>query len=212
MPLDQIINHDSNTRIFVWKITETLEELSANSKLNDHSISRLANMKSELHQRGFLSVRKLLAKAGYSDFDLYYDQFGKPNLNDGKHISISHSHECSAIIISDKIVGIDLELKRDKIAIIAHKFMDCDFPLNKESADYISILTVNWGVKESVFKIRNEPGISFKDHIYVCAFEMNAKKTTAKLNFNGLHAAFDVYFDKVGEYMLVYAFEKDTNA
>ena len=212
MPLDQIINHDVSTQIFVWKITETLEELSANVNLNKNSLSRLANMKSELHQRGFLSVRKLLAKAGYSDFDLYYDQFGKPNLKDGKHISISHSHECSAIIISDKTVGIDLELRRDKIAIIAHKFMDCEFPLDKKSPDYISKLTINWGVKESVFKIRNEPGISFKDHIHVCAFDMDAKKTTAKLNFNGLHAAFEVHFAEVGEYTLVYAFEKDPNA
>jgi hypothetical protein len=31
-------------------------------------------MKSEMHQRGFLSVRKLLQTAGYTDFDLYYDE------------------------------------------------------------------------------------------------------------------------------------------
>jgi hypothetical protein len=27
-------------------------------------------------QRGFLSVRKLLQRAGYNDFDLYYDELG----------------------------------------------------------------------------------------------------------------------------------------
>jgi hypothetical protein len=32
-------------------------------------------MKSHLHQRGFLSVRKLLQEAG-NDLDLYYDELG----------------------------------------------------------------------------------------------------------------------------------------
>jgi hypothetical protein len=45
-------------------------------------------MKSELHQR-FLSVRKLLQEASYNDFDLSYDELGKPHLKDGKHISIT---------------------------------------------------------------------------------------------------------------------------
>jgi hypothetical protein len=51
-----------------------------------------SGMKSELHQRGFLSVRKLLQEASYNDFDLSYDELG-PHLKDGKHISITHSYQ-----------------------------------------------------------------------------------------------------------------------
>ena len=61
-------------------------------------------MKSDLHQRGFLSVRHLLKEVGYSDADLIYDEFGKPHLKDGKHISITHSFTFSAIIISDTLL------------------------------------------------------------------------------------------------------------
>jgi phosphopantetheinyl transferase len=35
-------------------------------------------------------------------------------LKDGKHISITHSYQFSAIIISDQTVGIDIELQREK--------------------------------------------------------------------------------------------------
>jgi phosphopantetheinyl transferase len=61
----------------------------------------------------FLSVRKLLQEASYNDFDLSYDELGKPHLKDGKHF-ITHSYQFSAIIISDQTVGIDIELQREK--------------------------------------------------------------------------------------------------
>ncbi|WP_321539515.1 4'-phosphopantetheinyl transferase family protein [Flavobacterium piscinae] len=72
-------------------------------------------MKSESHQKGFMAVRMLLQYNGYTDFDLYYDEFGKPHLKDGVNISISHSFDFSVIILSDKNVGIDLELRRDLV-------------------------------------------------------------------------------------------------
>ena len=101
MPIYQTITHNSATKIYIWKIEESFETLLNEVVLNHNSQVRLNGMKSELHQRGFLSVRKLLQHAGYSDLDLYYDAFGKPHLNDGKHISITHSHEFSAIILNN---------------------------------------------------------------------------------------------------------------
>jgi 4'-phosphopantetheinyl transferase len=102
MPLFKTINHNSNTQILIWKITESFSELFEQVILNDSNRNRLNTMKSEMHQRAFLSVRKLLQIAGFTDLDLYYDAFGKPHLNGDKHISITHSHEFSAIIISDE--------------------------------------------------------------------------------------------------------------
>src|SRR4030095_14660533 len=129
---------------------------------------------------------KLFQEAGYTDFDLYYDEFGKPHLHDGKHISITHSHQFSAIILSDQVVGIDIELQREKIIRIADKFTETEFAFleAEEKEEYIRKLTVIWGVKEAIFKIRNEKGISFKEHIKVCAFEMNAMQTKAELHFD----------------------------
>ena len=165
MPLYNTITVNPSTQILVWKITETFEELFGQVVLNDTNRIRLDGMKSEMHQRAFLSVRKLLQETGHTDLDLYYDEFGKPHLYDGKHISITHSHDFSAIIISDETVGIDIELQREKIIRIADKFCDSEFQYlePEKKQDYIRKLTVIWGVKEAIFKIRNEKGISFKD-------------------------------------------------
>ncbi|WP_140485669.1 4'-phosphopantetheinyl transferase family protein [Flavobacterium sp. GSA192] len=210
MPLFKKIQFNSVTAIYVWKIAEPLEQLFEEVSLNPKCQSRIEGMKSELHQRGFLSVRKLLNEAGYTDFDLYYDEFGKPHLHDRRHISITHSYEFSSIIISDETVGIDIELQREKIIRIADKFCDAEFQyLNREKTEeYVKKLTVIWGAKEAIFKIRNEKGISFKDHIAVDDFDLNQTQTTASLNFNGVHKEFNVYFEEIEHFTLVYVLEK----
>jgi phosphopantetheinyl transferase len=210
MPLFKTILHNSKTEILVWKITETLEQLLLEVILNEKSKARLAGMKSVSHQCGFLSVRKLLQEKGYTDFDLYYDEFGKPHLNDGRHISISHSHEFSTIILSDQNCGIDLEMQREKIITIAHKFAEHEFEFLKDVGEknYIRQLTVIWGAKEAVFKIRNEEGISFKDHIYVTPFNIEMKASVALLRFGLLNMNYNIFFEEVDHFTLVYAFQQ----
>ena len=210
MPLLKTINFNPTTEILLWKITESLAELSAEVTLNPKNQQRFNGMKSELHQRAFLSVRKLLQFKGYTDFNLEYDQYGKPHLHDGKHISISHSHEYATLIISDEIAGIDIEMQREKIIKIAPKFAEKELEfLEKENQEYIRKLTVIWGVKESIFKIRNEVGISFKDHIHVLPFEIDAKSGTANLHFQNKLIQFKYHFIEIDNFNLVYAFQQN---
>ena len=210
MPLYKIINVSSTTQISIWKITETFEELRLQVSLKPKTEKRLNGMKSEMHQLAFLSVRMLLQQAGYTDFDLHYDEFGKPYFLDGKYVSITHSHQFAAIIISDETVGIDMELQREKIIRIADKFVnekELDRLKSFDVQDYVKKLTVKWGAKESIFKIRNEKGISFKDHIQVKPFEIGEKATIATLEMGNLKQEFSIYFEEFEGFTLVYAFE-----
>jgi 4'-phosphopantetheinyl transferase len=211
MPLYKTINFSPTTQILVWEITESLEELLGQVVLKEKTVLRLNKMKSEMHQRAFLSVRMLLKESGYTDFELHYDEFGKPYFLDGKHVSITHSHHFSAIIISDETVGIDIEMQREKIIRIADKFVN-DKELNRlrsfDTEDYIKKLTIKWGAKEAIFKIRNEKGISFKDHIQVNPFEIEDQITTAILEFENIKQQFSIYFEEFENFTLVYALEK----
>ena len=210
MPLYKVINHSIDTTIYVWRIEESSLDLFDSVVIADKSVVRLSGMKSDLHRRGFLSVRMLLQEAGYSDNDLFYDDLGKPHLSDGKHISISHSYNFATIIVSKIAVGIDMEKIREKMAIIAPRFMEDNFTFpSSEDPEYIRKLTIVWGVKEAIFKIRNEKGISFKNHIKVEPFEMLTQKGLAHLHFQGLHQVFEVHFLQVQNFILVYGFETD---
>lgn len=165
MPLYKTIHHNSNTQILIWDITESFEQLNQEVQLNEKNQLRLNGMKSEIHQRAFLSIRKLLTLVGYSDFDLEYDAFGKPHLADHNYISITHSHHFSAIIVSNEPVGIDIEMQREIILKIAHKFVNDD-ELNRlqktDLTEYIKKLTVKWGLKKPFLKSKTRRALALK--------------------------------------------------
>jgi phosphopantetheinyl transferase len=197
------------TNLYLWKITEDFNTLFRDVQLKDVSLARLESMKSESHQKGFMAVRLLLQYLGYTDFDLYYDEFGKPHLQDGTHISISHSNGFSGIAISDQNIGLDIEQLKEKTLKIASRFMEVSHLENLSEPEKIKKATVIWGVKETVFKVKNEIGISFIDHISETNFEFNDKKTTVKLDFNNQIEFFETVFDSVEDYIYVCAFQKE---
>jgi 4'-phosphopantetheinyl transferase len=195
MPLYKTIAPNSQTTVKIWKITESYDDLFESVRLKPKSLERVIDMKSELHQRGFLSVRKLLKEFGYEDVDLHYDENGRPYLKNGKHISITHSFTFSAIIISDEVVGIDIEKQRDKITIIAHKFIDYEFDfLKEEDVDYIKKLTSIWCVKESLYKLFATPGLSFKEHCLVIPFSVEDENTTAWIDYENKKHRYNINF------------------
>jgi len=216
MPLFQTIECNQNTRILIWEITESFEELRSRVVLKEKTQLRLNGMKSEMHQRAFLSVRMLIQEMGFTDKDLHYDEFGKPYFDCDNYISITHSYHFAAIIISDETVGIDMELQREKIIRIGDKFTDyeCKYLQPDSSEEYIKKLTVIWGAKEAIFKIRNEKGISFKDHIQIESFSLEESKTQASLHFDNLVKDFEVHYKEIqsknseDKFTLVFAFEK----
>lgn len=210
MPLYKSQTIDSETQLLVWKINESRDELLAGVQLKDVCQSRLSGMKSEQHQRGFLSVRMLLQEAGYTDFDMYYAPDGKPHLKDGRNISVTHSHGFSAIIISSRNVGIDLEMQREKIITIAEKFAINEMAYLEPSHlhDYVRSLTIIWGIKEALFKMISRQGMSFKGHMHVHPFIPADGEGTATVNFEEINRNYLCYFVEIEGFTLVYTFEE----
>ncbi len=206
MPLYKSISPNSQTTVKIWKITESFDDLMLSVNLKPESLKRVMGMKSELHQRGFLSVRRLLQEFGYEDADLFYDENGKPHLKDGKQISITHSFNFAAIIISDLVIGIDIEKQRDKIQIIAHKFIDYENDyLDKAASDYVEKLTVIWCVKESLYKLFATPGLSFKQHCLVIPISDGANETVAWIDYEGRKCSYNIEFLEFEGFTCAYA-------
>ncbi|UNY99528.1 4'-phosphopantetheinyl transferase superfamily protein [Zhouia spongiae] len=207
MPLYKTITTPNNSKVLIWKIEESYEELLQGIQLTDNCRTRVASMKSEIHQRGFLSVRHLLKKAGYKASDLFYNSSGKPHLKDGKHISITHSFTFAAIIVSDGVIGIDIEKQRDKIGVIAHKFIDYEF--NYLSSDQVRELTVVWCVKESLYKAFATDGMSFKQHTKVIPFEIGEQETTGWIIYNDQLEKYEIKFLEFEGFTCAYAIKSE---
>jgi phosphopantetheinyl transferase len=207
MPLYKTITVEPGIKAYIWRVTESEEELSAAVVLQPKTLLRISGMKSQLHRRAFLSIRHLLEKAGYNDKDLYYDKAGKPHLKDGGFISISHSHQYTGIIVSSGTeVGIDIEKQREKILRIAHKFTPIEeYRTIANTEALIRKLTLVWGAKESLYKIYATKGLSFLHHINIMDFSMSDSKTTGEILYKGKTSNYDISFIEFDSFSCVYA-------
>ena len=208
MALYKTLTVNKATKVLIWKIEESISKLQEGIVLSGNSTTRLNSMKSQLHQRGFLSIRHLLKEVGYSDADLIYDEFGKPHLKNGKFISITHSFTFTAIIVSDKFhVGIDIEKQREKILKIAHKFTPFEEYKTIANVDaLISKLTIVWGAKESLYKIYGKKKLLFLHHIYIEDFKFADEKTTGEIRYNGENTAYNISFLEFEGFTCVFAY------
>ena len=208
MALYKTLTVNKATKVLIWKIEESISKLQEGIVLSENSTTRLNSMKSQLHQRGFLSIRHLLKEVGYTDADLFYDEFGKPHLKNGKYISITHSFTFSAIIVSDKFhVGIDIEKQREKILKIARKFTPFEEYKTIANVDaLISKLTIVWGAKESLYKIYGKKKLLFLHHIYIEDFKFADEKTTGEIRYNGENTAYNISFLEFEGFTCVFAY------
>ena len=202
MPFLKNIIIDDQTKIKIWKVT--LDELSHN-ELNNEDKELLKKKRSDLLREQFLATRKMLAFEN-SDYKITYDLDGKPNLNNEYNISISHSHELVAFVISVNCkAGIDVQLKEIKIFNIQNKFLNKFEKFNIGEDPSIDILTMIWTSKESIYKAIGLKGISFSENIKIDGV-VEKDKTAQGYYINGAEKVkFDLKFFYIDEYIICYA-------
>jgi len=170
---------DDQTMLSVWKIEETEAQLLSGLQLKQHEldlIATLSNGKRALHWLSTrLLLRTMLNTADYIDCQM--DEHGKPFLvNSDVHISLSHSYDYAAVIISkNRKVGVDIELIKMKIKSIKHKFLSDIELAQKQIGDNTDGLYVCWCAKEAIYKWHGKKGLEFKQHIHIKPFKLNDK-------------------------------------
>ncbi|RZJ74981.1 MAG: 4'-phosphopantetheinyl transferase superfamily protein [Flavobacterium sp.] len=167
---------DDQSVLAVWKIEETEEQLLSSLQLKQHEldvIASLSNGKRALHWLATrVLLRTMLNTADYIDCQM--DEHGKPYLvNSDTHISLSHSYDYAAVIISKgKQVGVDIELIKMKIKSIKHKFLSDVELAQKQIGDNTNGLYVAWCAKEAIYKWHGKKGLEFKQHIHIKPFKL----------------------------------------
>lgn len=119
---------------------------------------------------------------------------GKPMLETGEHISISHTGDWIAMVMSEKIpVAIDIEIANRDISKIKQRYTTDDEirSLSKIYPGNPEILI--WSCKESLFKILNTRAVHFKEQL-----KFSEVVSNGKLRWSVDHASFK------GEYLVNY--------
>ena len=164
MSLQKIIK-ENNRIIALWKNEESLAELL---KLMPHV--SVSHIKSEKRKKEYLSVRILLHKL-LPKSTLSYNKYNAPELDEKQFISISHSDDLLAIMLSNKRIGIDIEKISSKALQVSSKFIlnNKHDELSKEKA------TLIWCCKEAIFKWYQKGDIDFKNDICLERFHIKEK-------------------------------------
>lgn len=204
---------DPNTSFAIWRIEESAEELLAQLQLKHHETSYLDTLVSGKRNLHWLSTRVLLRTMMHTNeyIDCQVDSSGKPFLTNFPHqISLSHSYDYAAVMVSkDKAVGIDIELIKDKIERISHKFMSED-ELSFIGNNRIEHLYVCWCAKEAVYKLHGKKNISFLDDIRITPFPyLESGSFQAHLDTGNEINDYTVHYDKFDGYMIGYVTDND---
>lgn len=139
-----------NTRIRLWEVTESIDELTAQYPNADYSVWE--NTRLEKRKREWLG-RQFLMQSEDPPVVVHYAATGKPLLNQG-FISLSHSEDLVAMVLSDKPVGVDIQTPVEQIARIRTKFCRQDELDGAAIApNPLEFLTRIWSAKEALFKI-----------------------------------------------------------
>jgi 4'-phosphopantetheinyl transferase EntD len=103
-------------------------------------------------------------------------------------------------------VGIDIEMQRDKILRIAHKFTPIEeYRTLANTEAIIRKLTIVWGAKEALYKIYAQQGLSFLKHINVMDFAFEDARTVAEITYKGQKSHYEIAFLEFEGFTCVYA-------
>jgi 4'-phosphopantetheinyl transferase len=212
MPVIFLEEIEKDTFIGLWKIEENPAELENQLQLKDHELGVLRSLQGNKRNLHWLATRVLLRKMLNTEdyIDCRPDENGKPILlNLPHHISLSHSYDYAAVMISkEKRVGIDIEIIKTKIERVKNKFMtdeELSFIDNKNPIEH---LYACWCAKEALYKLNGKKETSFKDNIRLQAFEYAEKgKLNGHINKKDSASNYTIFYKRFEDYMVGYVYE-----
>jgi 4'-phosphopantetheinyl transferase len=210
MPLLFKKNYSTQTLVGVWQIDET-EFFFLNQLLLSNEEQLEMALLAPRKRLEWLAVRYLLhLLLGNTERQACSkDEFGKPFLqnNPSLHISLSHSQDKVAVVVSTQRVGIDIQYITSKIERIAPKFMREEELQSLHPSTSITHLLIYWGAKEALYKVYGKKELDFKQHIFIQPFPFNLAvgKATGIVAKHDFHQTYQLDYTLVEGFVLVVA-------
>ena len=194
--------------VAVWKVDETVEQLR--SMFHQFSVYEegFARFSAEKRKQEWLAVRVLLKKMLGEEKSIAYLPSGKPYLEDGSmHVSFSHTHGYVAVALHPSAeVGVDIEQYGTRVQRVASRFIREDEKVSIASGDEIVGLLLHWSAKETMFKLMDDQGVDFIDHLRVLPFLQEESGTFKACEYRSdKEMEFLIHYDTHPDYVLTFA-------
>jgi 4'-phosphopantetheinyl transferase len=201
MPIYQTNNVSENIKVGVWKITESVEDLLSRLLEKGFDESTTYQTKNQQRLKQWLATRLLLNNY-FDDASIIYNELGKPSIDNGWNISISHSNEFVAIILNKKeACGIDIEKMTPKIERIKNKFLS-DYDLKTRTS--LEHLTLYWGAKEALYKLYGKKEVLFIEHLFIEDFSNEINSFNGRIEILDFKKKVPMQYEIIEGYILTY--------
>jgi len=171
------INESNYPLVGIWKIEE--DESFFEGKIN--FLPKATNSSKRIQQ---YASRLILDKLcpGFPLNQILINDSCKPNLLGSTiQFNVSHTIEyAAAIVCNEKQVGIDIEKIDARVSRVMKKFLNADELQAIEAfseIEKISMLTLYWSIKETVYKWWGLGAVDFADHIHIQSTPLTKKGT-----------------------------------
>ena len=116
-------------------------------------------MKSQTRRLERLAVAALLESMFGQAVPVEHNDAGRPFLDNGYEIGISHTRGYAVVIVSKKHnVAVDMEYMNDRVMRIARRFLRED-----ESLTTVKELLLCWCAKETLYKLHSDDRLAFQE-------------------------------------------------
>ena len=174
------LDDDYHSRVGVWQITESEEELKALASVPSDELEEISYIKNESLRKQKLAVRCLLDALFEEKVYLSHHDNGKPYIeNSAMNISITHTNRYVAVILNPTDeVGIDCESLDRDFSAVKKKALSEDEIEEVEEIDEEQRneqLAIYWCAKEAVYKMISQYGVDFAEQIEIDDFRMRGE-------------------------------------
>lgn len=208
MPLILHQKIDNRTFVGVWHIQEPLEWFESQFEISEEEQDEITTLSSRKRLEWYAGRWLLCTLLNEKHRKVCLkDEYGKPYLvNSEIEISISHSADKAAVIISNLPVGIDIQYFTEKVVRIESKFMRDIEKESLSSSFKLEHLHAYWGAKESLYKAYGKRQLDFRANILIHPFEYvevggNTQGQVIKDNFSALY---NIYYQTIENFSLTF--------
>ena len=212
MPLLEVRKINTHTYMGFWQLTESLATLQQQLAELVGNQLQIPDYPNSLRLSQWLGSRvlayMLLQKFTALPLPLRNNAQGKPEFEQNAiYISISHSQNLAAVIISERFkVGIDIENISPKVMRVRDKFMAA--AEKTDAGEDLEKTLIYWSTKETLYKLYSKKQLLFKEHLLVKPFPASAAGTLeAQIQAPDLKKTYCIYYEKFKNHILTYCID-----
>lgn len=165
-----------SSHLFIEKIGSE-EALMATATIEDRaSVASFANARRRCE---VLAWRALVRRELGVGVAISHDEYGAPIVDlPDTHISVSHSREKVAVLISDAPCAVDIECVERNFRRVADHYLSTE---EQQLAEQYDIYAELWSAKEALYKYHKKGGIDFVRDVVVAEYRPEQRTLVATL-------------------------------